>query len=230
MAANNIKHQSLEPARQVLVVVYLAVAGWYFLWRLGTFNPQALVFSWVIYVAEVYGILTVLLHLFMTWNLSERQAPAPGAGLTVDVFIPTLNEPLGMLRRTLLAAIHMDYPHRTWVLDDGARPEVAALAEALGCRYLSRRSNEDAKAGNLNQALAHSAADYVAVFDADHVPKREFLTRTLGYFQDRKVAFVQTPQDFYNLDSYQHRWRKPHRAVWTEQSLFFRVIQRGKDC
>ncbi|MDE2089420.1 MAG: glycosyltransferase [Gammaproteobacteria bacterium] len=226
---NDIKHQSLEPARQILVVVYLAVALWYFLWRLGTFNPEALAFSWVIYLAEAYGIVTVLLHLFMTWHLAERVAPAPGAGLTVDVFIPTLNEPLGMLRRTLLAALHMDYPHRTWVLDDGARPEVAALAEELGCRYLSRRSNQDAKAGNLNQALAHSEAAYVAVFDADHVPKREFLTRTLGYFQDPNVAFVQTPQDFYNLDSYQHRWRKPHRAVWTEQSLFFRVIQRGKD-
>ena len=227
---NDIKHQSLEPARQILVVVYLAVALWYFLWRLDTFNPDALVFSWVIYSAEVYGIVTVLLHLFMTWNLAERVAPPAAAGLTVDVFIPTLNEPLGMLRRTLLAALHMDYPHQTWVLDDGARPEVAALAEALGCRYLSRGSNQDAKAGNLNQALRHSQADFVAVFDADHVPKREFLTRTLGYFQDPTLAFVQTPQDFYNLDSYQHRWRKPQRAIWTEQSLFFRVIQRGKDC
>ena len=55
------------------------------------------------------------------------------------------------------------------------------------------------------------------------------IAATLGYFRDAEVAFVQTPQDFYNLDSYQHRWGKRGRSVWTEQSLFFRVIQRGKD-
>ncbi len=43
------------------------------------------------------------------------------------------------------------------------------------------------------------------------------------------MAFVQTPQDFFNLDSYQHRHDSGERSVWTEQSLFFRVIQRGKD-
>jgi cellulose synthase (UDP-forming) len=69
----------------------------------------------------------------------------------------------------------------------------------------------------------------VVVFDADHAPRRDFLVKTLGYFEDDEVGFVQTPQDFYNLDSYQHRWRGKGRTVWTEQALFFRVIQRGKD-
>jgi len=87
----------------------------------------------------------------------------------------------------------------------------------------------DAKAGNLNNALRHSVAEYVAIFDADHAPARDFLQHTLGYFNDQQVAFVQTPQDFYNLDSYQHRHDQQRRLVWTEQSLFFRVIQRGKD-
>jgi cellulose synthase (UDP-forming) len=166
----------------------------------------------------------------MVWRLSVRTAPPAAAGLSVDVFIPSYNEPLDMLRRTLLAATRMEYPHQTWLLDDGNRPEARTLADSLGCRYLARERNTDAKAGNLNNALRHSEAELLGVFDADHAPARDFLTRTLGYFADPAVAFVQTPQDFYNLDSYQHRQHPRRHLVWTEQSLFFRVIQRGKDC
>lgn len=224
-----ISCEPLEPIRRVLVVTYLGVAAWYFNWRLGTFNPHALAFSILIYAAEVYGMATVLLHLLMTWNLTVRSAPPPSPGLSVDVFIPTYNEPALMVRRTAIAAINMEYPHQTWLLDDGNRPDIALLAKDLGCRYLARTSNEHAKAGNLNNALLHSDADFVAIFDADHAPKREFLMRVLGYFQDRRVGFVQTPQDYYNLDSFEHRWKKPSRAIWTEQSLFREIIQRGKD-
>jgi cellulose synthase/poly-beta-1,6-N-acetylglucosamine synthase-like glycosyltransferase len=77
--------------------------------------------------------------------------------------------------------------------------------------------------------LTQSRAQFIAIFDADHAPKTSFLTQTLGFFSDPQVAFVQTPQDFYNLDSFQHRWSRRKGQVWTEQSLFFRVIQRGKD-
>ncbi|GCB02235.1 cellulose synthase catalytic subunit [UDP-forming] [Sulfuriferula multivorans] len=165
----------------------------------------------------------------MTWRLTVRIAPPASRGLSVDVFIPTFNEPVQLVRRTLLATIHMDYPHETWLLDDGNRPEMASLAEDLGVRYLARERNTDAKAGNLNHALANSSAEFIAVFDADHAPQQNFLTHTLGYFNDPAVAFVQTPQDFFNLDSYQHRQQTRKHTVWTEQSLFFRVIQRGKD-
>lgn len=225
----SVPYRSLELLRALLVLVFLGVAVWYLTWRLGTFNPQAKVFSWLLYAAELYALLTTLLHLFMTWCLTERSAPPPAVGLSVDVFIPTINEPVDMLRHTLLAAVHMDYAHETWLLDDGNRAEMAALARDLGCRYLARTENKDAKAGNFNNALKQSRADFIAVFDADHAPQKNFLTHVLGYFQDAQVAFVQTPQDFFNLDSYQHRGALKNRVVWTEQSLFFRVIQRGKD-
>ncbi|MCR4345815.1 MAG: glycosyltransferase [Sulfuricaulis sp.] len=165
----------------------------------------------------------------MVSRLTSPEATPPPKGLTVDVFIPTYNESANLLRHTLLAATRMEYPHETWLLDDGNRPEMAALAKELGCRYLTRTENINAKAGNLNNALTQSRADFVAVFDADHVPHKDFLNKTLGFFRDEKVSFVQTPQDFYNLDSYQHRRHRRLSYVWTEQSLFFRVIQRGKD-
>ncbi|HSF48336.1 MAG TPA: glycosyltransferase family 2 protein [Burkholderiales bacterium] len=217
------------PARLFVIGLYLAVALWYLTWRLTTFNPDALVFSLTLYAAELYGFAATLLHIFMTWRLTEWNPPAPRSGLSVDVFIPTLNEPIEIVRRTALAATHMNYPHRTWLLDDGNRPAMRKLARELGCRYLARADNKDAKAGNLNNALARGKADFVAVFDADDAPSKNFLERTLGFFSNPRVALVQTPQDFYNLDSFQHRYESGDRFVWTEQSLFFRVILRGKD-
>lgn len=215
--------------RALVVYGYLGYAPYYLYWRLGTFNAGAPVFSWLLWVAELFGVFTAVLHVFMVRRLTHRVPPAPPQGGTVDVFVTTYNESVAMLARTLSAAMRMAYPHQTWLLDDGHRPEMAALAQRLGCRYLARSDNRDAKAGNLNHALAQSSADFVAVFDADHVPRSDFLVRTLGFFRDERVAFVQTPQDFYNLDSYQHRRHRRLSFIWTEQSLFFRVIQRGKD-
>jgi cellulose synthase (UDP-forming) len=216
-------------ARTVLILLYVSVGVWYLHWRVGSFNTDALTFSLTLYIAEAFGFATALLHIFMTWRPTRRTPPPAPAGLKVDVFITTINEPVDVVRRTALAAMRMSYPHETWLLDDGARAEMKALASTLGCRYLARQTNAGAKAGNLNNGLAHSTAEFVAVFDADHAPSKNFLDRTLGFFANPRVAFVQTPQDFYNLDSYQHRWKPTGNTVWTEQSLFFRVIQQGKD-
>lgn len=221
--------ESMGLAARLLVAAYVVLAIIYLGWRATTLNPEAPIFSRVVYGAELFGFATTLLHFFMVWRLTVRVSPAPHPGMTVDVFIPTYNEPLEIVRRTLLAARNIDYPHGTWLLDDGNRPEMAALAAQMGVRYVARTDNTHAKAGNLNNALRLSRAEFVAIFDADHAPKRNFLDETLGYFQDPGLAFVQTPQDFFNLDSYQHRRKRGDRRVWTEQSLFFRVIQRGKD-
>jgi len=229
MEMQTTRDQIVSGLRTLIVALYVVYAPYYLYWRLGTFNPDAAAFSWLIWVAEAFGVLTALLHVFMVARLTKPVSPPAPAGLKVDVFITTCNERVSLLSHTLYAAVRMDYPHQTWLLDDGNNTDMAALASRLGCGYIARGDPRDAKAGNLNNALAQSTADFVAVFDADHVPNRDFLIRTLGFFQDENVAFVQTPQDFYNLDSYQHRRHRRLNYVWTEQSLFFRVIQRGKD-
>ncbi|MDH5763880.1 MAG: glycosyltransferase, partial [Nitrospinota bacterium] len=225
----NPPFKELELPRKILVATFIVVALWYLTWRWSTFNPEARVFSYALYGAELFGFCTMLMHLFMTWRLTVRQPPPAPEGLSVDVFVTTINEPVGLLRRTLVNAINMNYPHQTWLLDDGRRPEMEALAQELGCHYLIRPDNTDAKAGNLNHALQQSNADFVAVFDADHSPGENFLDRTLGYFNEESLAFVQTPQDFYNLDSFQHHRQTDRAQAWHEQSVFFSVIQRGKD-
>lgn len=222
-------YEKLGSFRSTLVLLFFLIGLWYLIWRATTLAADAPIFSWALYLAEIYGFIAAILHNFMTWRLTDRHPVTPVPGLKVDVFIATYNEPIDIVRKTLLAAKHMDYPHATWLLDDGNRPEMEALAKRLDVRYITRENNDHAKAGNLNNALRQTEGEFIAIFDADHAPKKNFLNNTLGFFADDQVAFVQTPQEFFNLDSYQHRWQGKGGKLWTEQSLFFKVIQRGKD-
>ncbi|HEX5648623.1 MAG TPA: glycosyltransferase [Steroidobacteraceae bacterium] len=223
------RYATLTLGQRALVVTFLAVGISYLSWRPGTFNPDAPLFSALVFGAEVFGFLCALLYLLMCWRLRQRTPLPVPEGATVAVFVPTINESIDIVRRTVMAAQRMKQATEVWLLDDGNRLEMQVLAEELGCRYLSRTENSHAKAGNLNNALGHIDAEFVAIFDADHAPAPNFLEETLGFFRDPKVAFVQTPQDFYNLDSFQHRLNRRESLVWSEQTLFFRVIQPGKD-
>lgn len=224
-----MKYENLSLIKKFCVFLFIILGCWYLIWRLGTFNDAAPIFSRVLYGAEVFGFFVALLHVFMTYRLSERKTLEISDDKTVDVFITCYNEPVEIIRRSLMAAIGIKYPHKTWLLDDGNRPELKQMAERLGAHYIARDENIDAKAGNLNNALQETSGEFVAVFDADHAACPHFIEKTLGYFSDEKVAFVQTPQSFYNRDSFQHRFQNQKTQMWTEQSLFFQVIQRGKD-
>ena len=219
-----------ERPRRLVAVVAMAVTLYYLYWRVtATFNHSALFFSWSLWIAECFGTLTTFLFYFAVWRPLSRVAPPPLAGRTVDVLIPTLNEPVAVLRKTLLACIDLTYPHRILILDDGNRPKVKTLCDELGVVYLARESHEHAKAGNVNFGLAHSTAEFVAVFDADHAPLSHFIDRLIGYFRDEKLGFAQAPQEFYNIDSFQHRADHEKKYIWTEQGLFYNLIQPGRD-
>ncbi|MGD1047661.1 MAG: glycosyltransferase [Candidatus Krumholzibacteriaceae bacterium] len=219
-----------ERPRRVVAVVAMAVTLYYLYWRVtATFNHSALFFSWSLWIAECFGTLTTFLFYFAVWRPLSRVVPPPLAGRTVDVLIPTLNEPVAVLRKTLLACSDLAYPHRTLLLDDGDRPEVKTLCDELGVIYLARERHEHAKAGNVNFGLAHSTAEFVAVFDADHAPLPHFIDRLIGYFRDEKLGFAQAPQEFYNIDSFQHRADHEKKYIWTEQGLFYNLIQPGRD-
>jgi cellulose synthase (UDP-forming) len=118
--------------------------------------------------------------------------------LSVDVFVTACGEPHEMIKRTLAAACKMRGPHRTWLLDDGHTPELAVIAERLGAGYLTRAGNKDAKAGNINAALKRTDGDIVVIFDIDHVPRPDFLERSLGHFTDPELGFVQVMLTFDN--------------------------------
>jgi cellulose synthase (UDP-forming) len=216
--------------RKTAALVGLGVYALYLIYRgLYTLNPDAPAFSVAVYVAEIHGFFSLAFYYFQVWEVRRRNVPPPPAGVSVDVFVTTFNEDVDLLRQTVRGAINMRYPHRTYVLDDGRRPEVKALCDELGCEYVTRASNEHAKAGNWNHAFARTSGALIATFDADHVPRADFLERTLGFFADPKVALVQVPQRFHNLDTLQHRvdWRQ--RRLYGEQDVFFNLVMPGKD-
>ncbi len=220
---------SRRNARLIIAFFFILSSITYFTWRLGVLNDQAMVFSVIFFLAEFFGLVISLFTLFITWHVKVREPAVLPPDLTVDVLIPTYNESAEIVRLTALAAKKIRYPHNTWILDDGNRSEIKKLANELGCKYLAREENTHAKAGNLNNALKYSTADFIAILDADHVPEENFLDRLLGYFNDPEVAYVQSPQDFYNIDSYQFQNNPKRKLLWHDQTFFYQIGQTGRD-
>ncbi|HEY0015451.1 MAG TPA: glycosyltransferase [Longimicrobium sp.] len=220
-----------ERGIRAIAVVTLAYWTYYIIWRWGwTLNPDALWFSIPLALAETWGLITAFVMIHSVWRIRHRQPVEAPEGMKVDVYITCYDEPLEVIRRTAIGARAIRYPHKTYVLDDGSRDEVQAMAQELGLGYIRRLTHEHAKAGNLNNALKHTDGDYILQLDADHVPLPHILDRVMGFFdEDPRLAFVQTPQDFYNTDAFTYNVDEQSRRIWEEQRLFFGVIQAGKD-
>ena len=185
-----------------------------------------------LFLAELHNGIGMALYTLSLWDIDAgpefRSVDAPPG--RVAVLIPTYHEPEEVLLPAIAGALAIEIPHETWVLDDGNRPEIRELAEDLGANYLAREENTHAKAGNLNNAIRLIPADFYAVFDADHVAQPDFLRHTMGYFDDPRVALVQTPQDFYNLESFEHEGvTQDDQRPYNEESIFYRVIAPGKN-
>lgn len=202
----------------------------------GHLHRRDTVFVLLLLFAELYAFTTLLLGYFQTLRpLRRKPAPMPRdpqAWPSVDVFIPTFNEPLSVVRATVLASLALDYPAekmRVFLLDDGRRKEFRDFAVQAGVEYLSRNDNAHAKAGNINHALGQTQGDYVAIFDSDHVPTSSFLQATLGWFlRDQQLGMVQTPHHFYSPDPFERNLAL-FRKIPNEGELFHRLVQDGND-
>ncbi|MDT6942120.1 UDP-forming cellulose synthase catalytic subunit [Brucella pseudogrignonensis] len=247
------------PWRLVVVGLCSAVVLRYVYWRTTQTIPpvsqlQNFIPGILLYMAELYSVMMLALSVFVvslprtspdSIDLAEEDMPS------VDVFIPSYNEDANLLANTIAAAVNMDYPAdklAIWLLDDGGtdqkcgssdllesrraterRATLKALCADFGINYLTRARNEHAKAGNLNNGLAHSKGELIAVFDADHAPARNFLTQTVGYFvQNRKLFLVQTPHFFINPDPVERNLRTFNQMP-SENEMFYGMIQRGLD-
>ena len=196
------------------------------------------VVSVLFFLSEAFTHLRIALGNLSLLRLTDRSAQADDSKRavetgeyvpTVNVFVPTYSEPVEMLRRTIIGCQAMDYPCKSvYLLDDQRRPAMKRLAQELGCQYLDRPDNSHAKAGNLNHALPLTDGELIVCFDADFIPLRDFLQRTVGFFRDPMVAMVQTPQNFFNEDAVTRNLGL-ERALEDEQRLFFRTLQPGRD-
>jgi cellulose synthase (UDP-forming) len=210
---------------RALALVALLWGLGYLTWRVGWSGEGAspVVFAMLL-ATEVYGLYALAILTWFSWSRPQARRPAATSGRKVDVYVCTYDEPVEVVMATLAGCRALTYPHTTYLLDDGRRPEMEEIAALAGAEYLTRPGNAHAKAGNLNAALPRTGGDLVFVLDADHVPMPDALDALVGYFDDERMAIVQTPHDFFNHDSVQHYVVGRH-----EQSLFYRVISPGKD-
>ncbi|WP_312670527.1 UDP-forming cellulose synthase catalytic subunit [Pseudescherichia sp.] len=189
-----------------------------------------------LFLADLYVWVMLLLNYLQTiWPLKREIVPLPddmSLWPTVDVYVPTYNESLDVVRDTVLAAQCIDYPRdkmKIYILDDGKRSEFAMFAADVGVGYITRNDNSHAKAGNLNHAMKLTNGELICVFDCDHVATRIFLQATVGGFlKDPKLALVQTPHFFYSPDPFE-RNLSVGRNIPNEGMLFYGPIQRGND-
>jgi len=199
-------------------------------------TPLDAFFISLLVLAEGYAFIILFLGYLQTlWPLRRTPVPLPDdpdSWPSVDLLIPTYNEPLSVVRYTALAAMNIDWPAdklNVYILDDGKRPEFRAFAEEAGIGYMTRDDNQHAKAGNINRALARLDSPFVCIFDCDHVPTRSFMQVTLGWFlRDSKLGMLQTPHHFYSPDPFERNLHQ-FRTIPNEGELFYGIVQDGND-
>ena len=245
--------------RAFLIVTILYASARYIGWRITDTLPfndgWAIIPGILLLCAELYGFLVLCLGLFVNTDPTPR--PSVGFSMqspdlpSVDVLIPTYDETPELLRATLVAAQVIRYPGdklNVYLCDDGGtenkctqadeKARKAAIARAadlktickeLGVTYLTRKKNERAKAGNINEALKETNGDLVVILDSDHVPTRDFLEKTVGHFlKDEKLFLVQTPHFFINADPLEKNLGT-FLDMPSENEMFYSVIQPGLD-
>lgn len=251
---SRFKFSKIRSKRRWTIFLLISTAI-YFTWRVGFTLPlDKGTFSFIcgslLLLAELTGLYDLLLHF---WNLSRLVVPekpvleVDDEFPEVDVFIATYNEPVSLIHKTAIGCLNMDYPDPSkvhiYVLDDGNRPEMAELCHQLNIGYLTRKENTHAKAGNINNALSQTQSPYVVTFDADMIPRHQFLMETIPYFiennrlratcskeskRPKPIGFLQVPQAFYNADCFQYRLFAEHLTP-NEQNYFHREVQLGKN-
>jgi len=247
------KRFSNQPWRSIFIFFALFVSCRYVAWRIVDTLHYTNFFDFIgmslLFLAELYGFSLFLFDMFVNFSpLATKSIPLPRDHRdypTVDVFIPTYDEPDGIVRMTATAATQINYPKdrlNIYILDDGGTHakrhshqhgaaawarhyRLRRLADELGIHYLTRETNQKAKAGNINHALQHSRGDLVLILDCDQIPTKDILGNTVGQFLiDPKLFLVQTPHFFINQTPVNSNltgiYNKPD-----ESEMFYRKIQ-----
>lgn len=184
-------------------------------------------------IVHFLGFLGTLLVMTLSFvnQLAPRDnrhaPPLPAALPFVAAVIPTYGEPIDVLEQTVRSLKELEYPPERLVIvisDDGHRAEVRELAATYGVVY-HPGAQRDAKAGNLNSALAFLEQQYpeatlILTQDADELIHPQFLRKTVGYFTDARLAFVQTPKDAFT---------PPGDPFGNRDRIFYDVLQPGRN-
>lgn len=222
------------------VGLVILVAG-YLLYAAGTalpaVPPQQRWLSALFLTAEAGSLLLVLVFAFYsldvasrrTWSrLPEGQAKSRRYVPKVAVHIPVYNEPLDLITITVARLCAQDYPKDRFivmVIDDSsdaqAKEQLAAFCRQVGARYMTRPDRRGFKAGALNYALRRTPRDVelIGVVDADYWVEPDYLKSVVGYFINPRLGFLQTPQDYRNIDE-SYLTRQYYRA----EAYFYHAV------
>ncbi|MCL9685454.1 UDP-forming cellulose synthase catalytic subunit [Legionella maioricensis] len=238
--ALSIRHMPGHIIVIMLIVLSLITSSRYMWWRYSTTliwnDPLSLFFGLLLIFAESYIFLVLILGYFQSiWPLHREPVALPKDSTTwptVDILIPTYDEELSVIKPGVYAALGIDWPKdklNIYILDDGNRPLFKKFAHEVGVHYITRTTNEHAKAGNINHALKQTQGEFVAIFDCDHIPAHTFLQLTVGWFlKDPKLGLLQTPHHFFSPDPFE-RNLEAFQNIPNEGALFYGVIQDGND-
>lgn len=216
--------QRHERLAQLLGVIAVALGLTYLVWRVTATREGAdPVFFWVLLAAEVMGFAAFVIMVIEAWHLASTPRLPPRRS-TVDIVIATYDEDIDVVEPTIAGAVQIRGETVIHLCDDGRRPEMKALAERYGVRYVTRADNAHAKAGNINAVLPSLTGELLLILDADHVASPDILEALSGYFDDAQIALVQSAHSFRNHNSVMHVETGRH-----EQSLFFDVLLPGRN-
>jgi cellulose synthase/poly-beta-1,6-N-acetylglucosamine synthase-like glycosyltransferase len=169
-------------------------------------------YFFVLVILAVYGWHRYyLVYLYMK---HKDQVPVPAGEFTalptVTIQLPLFNE-MYVVDRLVDAVCRIDYPRELLeiqVLDDSTdeTTDIAELAvrrhaaQGIDIKYIHRTDRTGYKAGALDAGLKVAKGEFIAIFDADFIPKADFLTHTIQYFTNPKIAMVQTRWGHVNED------------------------------
>ena len=150
-------------------------------------------------ITMLYYCLKYLHEWYHYFSISAEKIPVASKFYTVDILTTyCAGEPFDMLEQTLIAIQNIAYPHTAWCCDEADDVEVKKLCLQLGVRHVTRHIKNDAKAGNINNALQYATGELCVILDPDHIPSPEFLDHVVAYFDDPAIGFVQVVQAYYN--------------------------------
>ncbi len=210
-------------AGQFLTFISITLGVIYLVWHWQHINWDVWYYSFAFFIAELNGLILFSFFSFNAWFLRyhEPAGLAEERSYSVDVFIPVAGEPIQLVRKTVEAALNIDFPNKKiYILDDKESEAYRQLAEETGCGYFARKEHSNAKAGNLNYAFKRTDGDLILALDADQVPYPDIVNKLVGYFKIPKIAFVQTKQNF----------EVPVGDPFgNTDRIFYNVMQSGKD-
>ncbi len=164
----------------------------------------------ILFIFGSHGFVMIYYYL----KFKSRRQPSAGtleSYPVVTVQLPVFNE-VYVVGRLIDAACAMIYPKdklEIQVLDDSTDETVDVVAQyveryrKLGydIKQVRRTNRQGFKAGALKEGLVSARGEFVAIFDADFVPRQDFLLKTLPYFNtDPKIGMVQTRWEHINSD------------------------------